>query len=405
MKICIFSPHEDKYDFTNRNLNYSKFLSANKVDCTLYVSNFNYRSKKQKKLKNKFYEIDYHNKVRIVRLYTTKFFNNDITRVISYIIFFLNSLFFFFFWDKKKYNFIIGESAPPLIGLSALICCLKGKSKFIYQIRDPWPICLYYSNLLSQKSLTYVILEFINKLLIKNSRFIISTLPNLKSYYRSKYKYDKEIYHLPNGCDVLKINNLIKNKKIKFENNSSRLIYAGGFSPSHQVLNYFKAIKYIQDNHNNLNISYTFIGNGIDLNQCQNFVKKNNLKKIKFLKSIKKSKVYELLLKNNLGVCTITQDKNEIFGYNLNKLYDYIACGLPIIFTNNYYKNRFIEKNHFGFNCSINYIDIAKKIIKYHKLSTQNKKILSVNAKKFCKLNYNVNYLAKKLLKILLEEK
>ena len=49
-QLCIFSPHEDKFDNTNRNLNYSKYLKKHKIDCTLYVSNFNFRTKKNKKL-------------------------------------------------------------------------------------------------------------------------------------------------------------------------------------------------------------------------------------------------------------------------------------------------------------------------------------------------------------------
>ena len=52
--ICIFSPHEDKFDNTNRNLNYSKYLKKHKIDCTLYVSNFNFRTKKKKKIKKLF---------------------------------------------------------------------------------------------------------------------------------------------------------------------------------------------------------------------------------------------------------------------------------------------------------------------------------------------------------------
>lgn len=248
-----------------------------------------------------------------------------------------------------------------------------------------------------------MILEFINKFLINKSKFIISTLPNLKNYYKKKYKYKNKVYYLPNGSDIFAINKIIGRKKIKFSNKSSKLIYAGGFSPSHQVLNYFKAIRYIQSKFSHLNIYYTFIGNGIELNKCKNFVQQNNLKKIKFLNTVKKSKIYKILLKNNLGICTISKDKNEIFGYNLNKIYDYVVCGLPVILTNNYYKNKTIEKNNFGYNCSPIYTHIAKNIIKFHLLSKKNKNIFSLNAKNFCNENYNVKNLAYQLSDILLK--
>lgn len=104
-------------------------------------------------------------------------------------------------------------------------------------------------------------------------------------------------------------------------------------------------------------------------------------------------------------MCTISKDKNKKLGYNLNKMYDYLVCGLPIIFTINYYKKKFIEKNKFGLNCNLNYSDISKKIIKFHKLFLKQKIYFSSNAKKYCKKIYDVHLLAVNLSIILLTEK
>jgi glycosyltransferase involved in cell wall biosynthesis len=281
---------------------------------------------------------------------------------------------------------------------------MKDNAHFIYQIRDPWPISLFFAGLIKKKSFIYKFFEKINIFLIKKSKFIISTLPNLNKFYKTKYKYKNSIYYLPNGCDVDDINKKIKGKKISFKKKITKIIYAGGFSPSHQVINFFKAIKNIQQTYKNVNLEFTFIGNGLELNHCKKYVIKNKLKNIIFLKTRMKSKIYSLLINYQLGICTIKKNKNEIFGYNLNKLYDYFACGLPIILTNNYYKNRFIEKNKLGYNCSINSNDISKKIIKYHDLSLNKKLFFSKNVKKFSQNNYNVKKLAKDLANILKSE-
>ena len=101
-------------------------------------------------------------------------------------------------------------------------------------------------------------------------------MPNLKDYLKFKYNYKKEIYHLPNGSDISLIKKKIKNKKINFKNNFTRLIYAGGFSPAHEIINYFKAIEDIQKKYSHYKIFYTFYGDGIELDKCKNFVKKKN---------------------------------------------------------------------------------------------------------------------------------
>ena len=80
IKVSIFSPHEDKTDFTNRNIIYSKYSKKNKINTTLYVSNFNYKLKIQKNLKNYFYETEIYNNIHIYRIYSTKFQKNGMMR-------------------------------------------------------------------------------------------------------------------------------------------------------------------------------------------------------------------------------------------------------------------------------------------------------------------------------------
>ena len=48
MNLAIFSPHEDIGDYTNRNLIYSRWAQKKKINSTIYVSNFNYKTKKKK---------------------------------------------------------------------------------------------------------------------------------------------------------------------------------------------------------------------------------------------------------------------------------------------------------------------------------------------------------------------
>ena len=150
INISIFSPHEDKFDFTNRNIIYSQYSKQNKINTTMYVSNFNYKTKKQKKLKNYFYESEIHKNIKIYRIYSTKFYSNGLGRFFSYLTFALLSTVIFYFLDKKKYNFILGESVPPICSLAAYICSKKKNSKFIYQIRDPCPISLVYNGLIKK---------------------------------------------------------------------------------------------------------------------------------------------------------------------------------------------------------------------------------------------------------------
>jgi hypothetical protein len=397
MNLAIFSPHEDLGDYTNRNIIYSTWLKKKKINSTLYVCNFNYRTKEKKKLKNFFYERQIFNGVNIYRIYTVKFNDNGIGRFISYLIFSFLSTIIFFLIDKKKYNYVMGESVPPICSLAAYLCSKKNNSNFFYTIRDPWPNSLVNSKVMKKNSLIYFFFEFINKLLIKKSIFIISVLPYLKNYLKKLYNYRGNIYYLRNPVDVLHY----KTPPYPKIRDRINIVFAGGFAQNIQIINYFKAIYYIQKTKKNFSFSFYFLGKGIELKNCQSYVAQNNLRDIYFLKSRSKKKALKFLSKCHLCVAVVSSNKNSKFGYNLNKIVDYATSGRPIIFTNNLKKNCFVDYNNMGYNSSSSPFKIAEKILKFYKLSYNKKKIMAKNARKYALKELDIRKLHRVYVSIL----
>ena len=397
INVSIFTPHEDKFDFTNRNIIYSQYSKKNKINTTLYVSNFNYKTKKHRKLKNYFYESEIYKNIRIYRIYSTRFHGNGVTRFFSYLTFAFISTMVFYFLDKKKNDFVIGESVPPICSLAAYLCSKKNNSKFIYQIRDPWPISLVYSGLMKKNSIIFIIFEKINKFLISKSSFIISVLPFLENFIRNKYNFKNNFYYLPNGSEVNKIK---VSKYPLLINNKMNTIYSGGFLATIKIINLFYAIKILQ-NKNYDNLNFTFLGSGIDLNLCKKFAKDHKLSNIKFLKPIPKQNVFKKISKYHLCLAIVNKSQNEKFGYNLNKIYDYTSCGRPILFTNNYKKNCFIEKNNLGLNCNPDPNEISDHIIKFYKKSHNQRIKMAKNSRNYAINHFNIENLSNNYSKIL----
>jgi len=398
MNLAIFTPHEDKNNFTNRNLLYS-YWSQKQIKSTLYVSNFNYKINKSKKLKYFFFEKEIHKGVEIYRIFSTPFSKSNILRFLSYSVFSILSLIIFFFIDKKKYSFVIGESVPPMCSFIAYLCSLKNNSQFVYQIRDPWPLSIVYYGLMSKNSLAFIFFEKINRFLIKKSNFIISALPYLEKHYKKNYNYKKKIYYLRNPAEVEKF----KPKKYPSINGKIKIVFAGGFTPSFKIINFFEAIKNLQKEKRVFTYSYYFIGNGVDLEKCKRFTISNDLKDVYFLKSRSKKEVLYFISKCHLCIAVVSKNKNCQFGYNLNKIIDYTVCGRPILFTNNLKKNCFVEDNKMGFNTSPSPAIISSKLIFFSNLSFKKKKMMAANARSFAMNELNINVLYKKYFKIFSE--
>jgi glycosyltransferase involved in cell wall biosynthesis len=309
------------------------------------------------------------------------------------------SLFVFYFIDnKKKYNYVIGESVPPICAYVAFLCSLKNISKFIYQIRDPWPISIVYTGFIKKNDFSFIFFEKINSFLIKNSAILITTLPYLESHYRNFYNFKGKIYYLRNPAAV----NSFKPLPYPQIKNKIKVVFAGGFKASSKIINYLKAINLIQKK-KIFSFTYYFLGKGVDLKRCQSYVKKNNLKNVYFLKSRSKNNVLKFVSKCHLCMAVVSSNKNSKFGYNLNKIADYTICGRPIILTNNLKKNCFVENYNMGFNTMPSPIKIAAKILNFKKLRLEKKKSMANNARKFALKELDIRKLYKKYNSILYE--
>lgn len=396
MNLAIFSPHEDINSYTNRNIMFSVWAKKQSVNTTLYVSNYNYKTQEKKKLKIFFFEPDNFNGIKIYRIYSTGFSSNGISRLISYIVFSFLSLIVFFLIDKKNYDYVIGESVPPLCSLAAYLCSLKKKSNFVYQIRDPWPLSIVYYGLMKKNSLAFYIFEKINKFLISQSKFIISSLPYLKRHYRKRYNYKKKVYYLRNPADI----DSFKMRPYPRIKKKIKVVFVGGFTPSFKMLNYFEALKILQKINKDFSFTHYFVGKGNDLKNCKLFVETNKLKDIYFLKSKTKQQVLRFISNCHLCIAIVSKNKNCAFGYNLNKVIDYSVSGRPIIFTNNLKKNCFIDDKNMGFNTSPSPIEIAKVLLKFRDSSYNLKKKMAKNARIFAEDELDIKKLNEKYCSI-----
>lgn len=379
MKLLYISCFDRPGGQSNRSYLFAEELNKIGHNVTYFTNKYNHlddhkKSKKDFNLKKSIKHVFVDNK---------NFKNNKILSVI------MNCFILFKFLKKNKFDIIISPSVPLINSFFTLIAKKRG-TKFLFEIRDVWPDALVYNRKISKLNPIYIILKIIEIILYKNSDGLISALPKTFKYVKSYNKDLPQIY-LPNSYKpYLKYNK-------KFNINKLKVMYIGRFNSNHDIEIILKSAKYLLKKKKIKNIIFDIYGYGEKFNYIKEYKFKNNLTNLNLKGKVKKNNIYALSKKYDLALSAITNSKAFQWGINLNKIYEYLNCGMPIIFSGKVIFNPVFNAKC-GFVCNnFDHINLSKKIIMFSKLNINEKRKLSNNAKNFFDSNYNLKSQAKKL--------
>jgi hypothetical protein len=268
--------------------------------------------------------------------------NYSIERIKSWI----NFEYYLYKFDFKSIGF-----RPDIIYVSSLslITILNGiylknrfNAKLVFEMRDFWPYFLYTTGKFSRFNPFILVLDLIEKIGIYNSDLIISLIPKISEYLAYRGFPNKKCL-----SSTFPINREIftKNKKNFFYLDKSKfnICYAGNFGFDNHLESLLKLIKETK----NKSFYFHFIGSG---SQKKNLQKKySSLNNCKFYNHIINKDLHSVLSKMDCLILSFGLNKKyPLFGYELNKLNNYLMAGKPIVALGSK-KNLLKERGNFIF--------------------------------------------------------
>ena len=189
------------------------------------------------------------------------------------------------FLDERP-DTIVGPSVPLLTGLVAYLLAKRHRSKFIFEIRDVWPIALVDSGAISKRGIIYFFFRIIEKFLYKKATYISSTLPFVQNHVQSSGSDPAKVVWIPNCMSGEKV--LTKKEAIKDQ--IFRAVYLGGFGQEHDVMNIVRAAEIIKKQ-NIKDIQFIFYGSGPKKDTCIKEASKAGLDNMFFRDTVPKNEV------------------------------------------------------------------------------------------------------------------
>ena len=285
------------------------------------------------------YKEEIHEGIKYIWVPTCYYTGNGIDRVKSMIE--------FYFRAKnaaksiRKPDVILSSSPHPMACLAGIKIARKHNVKNISEVRDLWPEAFVYYKGLSQKSVVVKLMEYLEHKIYKKSDALIFTKPGDIDYLREKRWLkstkgdvdDRKCYYVNNGVDLAAYHKQIieyEYPQLPERTDEFIITYVGTIREVNNIDMLLDAAKILKDK----KITFRIFGDGEQLERLKTRQKEEAINNVHFFGRVEKQFIPNILSKSTINILNYSPTLyNWTRGNSSNKLFEYMACGKPIIST------------------------------------------------------------------------
>ncbi len=244
---------------------------------------------------------------------------------------------------KEERPDVIYASSPELF--STFMAIKFGKKyniPVVVEIRDLWPESIVHYSSFTEKNLIIKCLYRLERYIYQKASRIIYTFEGGRDYISDK-RWDvgkdaislKKVYNINNGVDLplfeMQAGEYIYPDDVLDKSNKFNVLYTGSIRRVNRVDMLIDAMKLINEKGYSASINLILYGDGTEKGALIEKCKEHNLNNVFFRDRIDKKYIAGILRRSDLNVFVGEHDSLNRFGLSLNKIFDYMAAGKPIL--------------------------------------------------------------------------
>ncbi len=249
-------------------------------------------------------------------------------QLLSYFSFVFSSIYIGVLKSPKA-DFIVCESPPIFLGLSALLISIFKGAKLIMNISDLWPESAVQLGII-KRGFTFKMLEMFELFLYRRSTFVSCQTEGIRDGIKSRLPSLKTIL-FPNGVDLVSFRPSAKipdfRKACKIPENFFLVGYAGNHGRSQALRQIIDAAEILKDQ----NIFFAFFGDGPEKNELLEYAKSRKLANLAFYPSRDRTEMFSLLCQFDMALVPL-KNISLFDGARPSKMFELMACEIPFIF-------------------------------------------------------------------------
>lgn len=258
--------------------------------------------------------------------------------------------------QRWKPDVVIASSTYPLDTYPAQRIARLAKAKYIHEVHDMWPATLYEVGGMSRWHPFVQLMQIAEDSAYKHCDKCVSLPPYAKEYMVEHGLKPDKFVNIQNGVVKEEWENseaIPEQHKFFFEEHKKDFIvgYFGGHAVSNALDRILDIAKSFLSVNCPNNIIFVLVGKGVEKERLIKRVEDERIKNVFFLSSVSKKAIPELVKHFDCSIMTGISSPLYRFGLCLNKMYDSMMAGLPIICAFDA-PDTLIRKYHCGYQCN-----------------------------------------------------
>ncbi|WP_410812008.1 glycosyltransferase family 4 protein [Micromonospora sp. 067-2] len=221
---------------------------------------------------------------------------------------------------------VVYASSPHLLaGLSGWVVASLRRTPFVLEVRDLWPRVLVDMGTLSETSVAYRTLERLAQFLYRRSDRIVIMAPGVRTAIERTGIPAEKIVFIPNAADPDDFVPGADRDELRRRYGFTRrtAVYAGAHGPANGLDLLLAAARAVPE------IDVVLVGSGVEKPRLQTAAL--GVANVRFLDPVPKTEIPDLLHAADVGVHVLADVDMFRSGVSPNKVFDYMAAGLPIV--------------------------------------------------------------------------
>lgn len=302
---------------------------------------------------------------------------------------------------KWKPDVVITSSTYPLDTYAGQRIAKYSGARLIHEVHDMWPITPMELNGMPKYHPFIIMLQIAENSFCKNSDYVVSLLPHAKEYFKQHGMAEDKFRFIPNGVVLDEWENreaLPETVQCVLEHMRKEhrviLCFFGSHTHSYALEYLIEAVKEFDYR----DIGLVLVGDG----NCKEQLRGQSVgyKNIHFLDAVPKKSIPSLLDHIDCVYIGAVNNKMFRFGICMNKLFDSMMGGKPILYAVNA-PNNYIQKFECGISVEAENIESLREGIQTFLSKTEKERAqMGENGKRAALKYFNYKILASKFGKL-----
>lgn len=222
---------------------------------------------------------------------------------------------------------IYGSTPQPLAPLVGIAVARLQRRPFILEVRDIWPESLVSAGAVREGSFVHRCLLLLEKYLVTSAHAIVGVTENWRGYFAGLGANPRDYFAVQNGTELKDFAVAEPRDELRRRHHISgyTAVFAGAHGPKDGLGRVLDAAHRLPD------VNFLLIGAGTEKEAARRRADIEGLRNVEFRAPVAKTELPELLAACDVGVHAVTPLSVFEHGMSPNKLFDYLAAGLPIV--------------------------------------------------------------------------